>query len=107
MASPLSALTFPGDPDLDFALRPYDETNSWPSELPTGGRVGWKLFEATDDEWLEVSYPEVKWVCLRLTIGEVLLIGQLGSAEVGPRMGIVAVPGRASDELDCPRGLGT
>lgn len=60
MASPLSAFPFPGDADVDFALRPYDEARSWPSELPTGGRAGWTRFDVNEDGWLEVSYPEVK-----------------------------------------------
>ena len=63
MCTPLAAFepeTYPADPDVDFAKRPYDEDETWPSELGNGGRVGWRRFEIGEDGWLEISYPEVR-----------------------------------------------
>ena len=64
-ASPLAAfLPLDSDPDLDFARRRYDESETWPSELGFGGRVGWRRFETGEDGWTEVSYPEIRWVVI-------------------------------------------
>ena len=45
-----------------FARLAFDETTTWPSDLPAGGRVGWAKFRQADDGWTEVVYPEVKSV---------------------------------------------
>nr|XP_019010945.1 uncharacterized protein I206_04250 [Kwoniella pini CBS 10737]OCF49726.1 hypothetical protein I206_04250 [Kwoniella pini CBS 10737] len=64
--SPLSAfLDPPIDPDMDFAFRPYDEEETWPSEIGKGGKVGWKKFKVGNDGTLEISYPEIRWDQLR------------------------------------------
>ena len=61
MASPLAAfLPTDADPDLEFARRPYDESETWPSEVATGGRVGWSKFTTDRDGWVEISYPDVQ-----------------------------------------------
>ncbi|WRT66336.1 uncharacterized protein IL334_003291 [Kwoniella shivajii] len=66
IASPLAAYLDPStDPDIDFAFRPYNESETWPSEIGNGGKVGWKTFDLKDDGWLEVSYPEIRWDQLR------------------------------------------
>jgi len=62
-ASPLHAFagrTVPQDADVDFARRPYDESETWPSTYGFGGRVGWKTFEAKEDGDITVSYPEIR-----------------------------------------------
>lgn len=61
MASPLHA--FPsktGNPDMDvdFALRPYNEKDLWPSELAEGGHVGWSKFDTAYDGWVQVSFDK-------------------------------------------------
>jgi hypothetical protein len=48
------------NPDVWFARLQYDETATWPSDLPAGGRVGWTRCGQGKDGWVEVSYPEVK-----------------------------------------------
>ena len=59
--SPLAAFLPTGtDPDIDFALRTYDEAETWPSQLGFGGRVGWKTFETSEDGWIAVSYPDIR-----------------------------------------------
>ncbi|OCF74661.1 hypothetical protein I204_05041 [Kwoniella mangroviensis CBS 8886] len=64
--SSISAFLDPSiDPDLDFASRPYEDDESWPSELGNGGRVGWKEFQTGNDGWLDISYPEINWDQLR------------------------------------------
>lgn len=58
--SPLAAYSTPSvDPDIEFAHRPYNPEETWPSELGNGGRVSWSRFEAKGD-WLEISYPGIK-----------------------------------------------
>ena len=67
MASPLAAYLsqHPGDDDdLAFARLPYDESQSWPSELGSGGRVGWKTFEVDEEGWLNISYPDIEYETL-------------------------------------------
>ncbi|WVW83889.1 hypothetical protein I302_105911 [Kwoniella bestiolae CBS 10118] len=64
--SPLSAFLDPSiHPDVDFALRPYKDDETWPSEIGNAGRVGWKKFKEGDDGWIEISYPEINWDQLR------------------------------------------
>lgn len=66
MASPLAAFLSPKcDPDLDFARRPYDESETWPSELVFGGEIGWTTFETGPDGWTEILYPDMMQVLLR------------------------------------------
>lgn len=50
------------DGDLWFARLALDEKETWPSELPTSGRAGWKTFERGSDGSVDVVYPDVKWV---------------------------------------------
>lgn len=63
IATPLHAFprtTFPDDPDVDFARRPYDSQETWASELAVGGRVGWKKFKTGQDGWTEIYYPDIR-----------------------------------------------
>jgi hypothetical protein len=53
------------DPDADFALRPYDIKETFPSALAPGGRVGWSRFSADKEGYLKVSYPGIKYVHVR------------------------------------------
>lgn len=68
-ASPLSA--FPHDrsldPDVDFARRPYDPSQMFPSSLGIGGRVGWSRFRAIDNGHIRIKYryDQVDWDSLR------------------------------------------
>lgn len=48
------------DPDVDFARRPYDPDETWPSELGFGGRVGWRRFITGDSGWVEIAYPHIR-----------------------------------------------
>ena len=47
---------------MAFARLPYNTEQTWPSELADGGQVGWKRFHADKDGWVNVSYPEVRYV---------------------------------------------
>lgn len=47
------------DPEVEFARREYGE-GDWPSEIPTGGRAGWEVFEMDDEGVVEVVYPHVR-----------------------------------------------
>jgi hypothetical protein len=63
MGSPLAAFlprTEYQDPDVDFARRPYDPDETWPSELSFGGRVGWSRFTTEETGWVEISYPHIR-----------------------------------------------
>lgn len=61
MASPLHALTpRRKDADIQFAFGPYDEDQTWPSELSDGGRVGWSKSQTGTDGWVEVAYPHIR-----------------------------------------------
>lgn len=63
MASPLAAFVPPHqDPDVDFAKKPYDADETWPSEFGSSGRVGWKRFTTGQDGWTEISYPDIRYV---------------------------------------------
>ena len=53
------------DVDVDFARRRYDPSESWSSELPDGGRVGWSTFHGKADGHLDISFPDVKYVLSR------------------------------------------
>lgn len=65
MSSPLAA--FPSTAsDQNFAHLPLDSTETWPSQLASGGQVGWKVFATAQDGWVEVTYPEIKWVELHV-----------------------------------------
>lgn len=50
------------DADVRFARQEYDEEYTLPSELATGGRVGWKRFEADESAWVSVQYPDTRCV---------------------------------------------
>ncbi|WWC89334.1 uncharacterized protein L201_004255 [Kwoniella dendrophila CBS 6074] len=66
VGSPISAyLDSSIDPDVDFALRPFNEKETWPSEIGNKGKVGWQKFVTGKDGWLDISYPEIKWDQLR------------------------------------------
>ncbi|WVQ99381.1 hypothetical protein IAU59_006514 [Kwoniella sp. CBS 9459] len=66
MGSPLAAFVRPDeDPDRIFASREYDESETWPSELGDGGRVGWKKLTTGADGFTEISYPKIRWDQLR------------------------------------------
>ena len=47
------------DPDIDFATRPYDEKETFPSAMGPGGRVGWSRFSSSDGR-VKVSYPNIE-----------------------------------------------
>ncbi|ODO08851.1 hypothetical protein L198_00585 [Cryptococcus wingfieldii CBS 7118] len=71
IGSPLAAFTesLAVDPDIEFALRPANAADRWPSELCTGGTTSWSQFKEEADGWVDVKYPEVNWVQLRADHG--------------------------------------
>nr|XP_018263092.1 uncharacterized protein I303_04583 [Kwoniella dejecticola CBS 10117]OBR85250.1 hypothetical protein I303_04583 [Kwoniella dejecticola CBS 10117] len=103
--SPLSAFLDPSlDPDINFAQRPYDDSETWPSEICDGGRVGWRRFEVGEDGWLEVSYPEIRWDQLRSDHGWASLQYQ---SILRTTINIPAVPNqpRTSVRIDVTQGV--
>lgn len=72
-ASPLHAFVPRGvDPDVDFAKRPYDRTENWPSELGDDGRVGWNTFAQNQEGWLDISYPHI-WLVIPVSPHQFLM----------------------------------
>ncbi|WVQ72559.1 hypothetical protein IAR50_002116 [Cryptococcus sp. DSM 104548] len=71
IGSPLAAFTdsLAVDPDVEFALRPVNEGDKWPSELCTGGTASWSHFKEGKDGWVDVKYPGVNWSQLRADHG--------------------------------------
>lgn len=63
--SPLDAFPYDPslDPDVDSARRPYNPTETFPSYLGFGGTVSWSKFtsNASEDGWVEISYPQIRW----------------------------------------------
>jgi hypothetical protein len=52
------------DPDVDFARRPFSTQETFPSVIGSGGRVGWSKFRTDRDDWVSISYPDIKYVPL-------------------------------------------
>jgi hypothetical protein len=48
------------DVDVDLALRTFDDKETWPSPLATGGRVGWTRFTTGKDGWVEIDFDQIK-----------------------------------------------
>lgn len=48
------------DPDVDFATRPYNAEETFPSAMGNKGRVGWSRVEAGHDGHVRISYPNIK-----------------------------------------------
>jgi hypothetical protein len=59
--SPIDAFLYDtsADPDVDFATRPYDEKETFPSAIGLGGRVGWSRFTSSEGR-VKVSYPSIE-----------------------------------------------
>ncbi|OCF36867.1 hypothetical protein I316_01464 [Kwoniella heveanensis BCC8398] len=91
MGSPLAPFVdLNEDPDRNFAQRPYDESETWPSELGQGGKVRWKRFPVGADGFTNVVYPDIRWDQLRSDHGWVALQYQvtLRNTLCVPRIGL-------------------
>ncbi|ORX36656.1 hypothetical protein BD324DRAFT_626687 [Kockovaella imperatae] len=49
------------DVDIDFARRPFNTSDTWPSELAVGGHVEWSTFEMEEDGKLDIAFHGINW----------------------------------------------
>jgi hypothetical protein len=78
--SPLAAFPLDPklDPDVDFARRPFSTQETFPSVIGSGGRVGWSKFRTDRDDWVSISYPDIKYVPSSATLSILYLTPAAG-----------------------------